>query len=175
MPIPDLRKIAIVGHSSGGYATLVGLSFTPDVFACGVSISGMTNLMTFVASTPVYWKNWLEKWYRYVGDPSRVEDRRRMESQSPLFRAERITSPLLLIHGATDPRVKVDQAEQLVTALQPLGKPVDDVRLEGDGHRDFHWRNWLKIYRKTEDFLARRLGGRSGGFDWFELYQLSPR
>lgn len=173
--VADSQKIAIVGESYGGYAALVGLSFTPEVFACGVDIAGMTNLVSFVESTPVYWKNWVEKWYRYVGDPTRPADRQRMETQSPLFRAEQITRPLLIVHGTKDSRIKPAQSEQLVATIQQAGKAVDYVRLAGEGHTIFHWRNQLTLYRTMEDFLAKCLGGRSRGFDLFQVYQLGPR
>ncbi len=173
--IADPHHIAIVGSSYGGYATLVGLSFTPEVFACGVDIAGISNLVTFVESTPIYWKNWMDKWHRYVGHPSRPDDRRRMEAQSPLFRAEQIQRPLLIVHGTEDSRVKLGQSEHIVTVLQQAGKEVEYVPLAGEGHRISHWRNWLTVYRKVEDFLAKCLGGRSRGFDLFQVYQLGLR
>jgi dipeptidyl aminopeptidase/acylaminoacyl peptidase len=173
--IADTQKIAIMGGSYGGYAALVGLSFTPEVFACGVDIAGVTNLATFVESTPVYWKHWVDKWYRYVGDPSRPADRQRMEAQSPLFRAEQIRRPLLIVHGDKDSRVKPEQSTQLVTILKQAGREVEYVQLAGEGHIIFHWRNQLALYRQVEDFLATCLGGRSRGFDLFQLYQVRPR
>ncbi len=177
--IADPQHIAIVGGSYGGYATLVGLSFTPEVFACGVDIAGISDLVMFVESgiesAPTYWKDWMAGWYKYVGDPRRPDERRRMQEKSPLFRAENITRPLLVLHGRKDSLVKPEQSEQIVSVLKQAGKDVEYVRLAGEGHRGYHWRNRLTLYRKVEDFLARCLGGRSRGFDLFQMYQLPPR
>jgi dipeptidyl aminopeptidase/acylaminoacyl peptidase len=98
-----------------------------------------------------------------------------MEAQSPLSRAEQIRRPLLIIHGDKDSRVKPEQSTQLVAALKQAGKGVEYVQLAGEEHTIFHWRNQLTLYRQVEDFLAKCLGGRSRGFELFQLYQVGPR
>lgn len=169
--IGDPQRICIYGASYGGYATLVGLTFTPDVFACGVDIVGMSNLVTLLELAPPYWKLSLPYWYKYVGDPRRPEDRRRMEARSPLFRADQVKRPLLIIHGANDARVKQQESDQMVGALRKAGKEVEYVVFPDEGHRSPYgnWKNILNRQKRIEDFLAGHLGGRSAGFDYYEL------
>jgi dipeptidyl aminopeptidase/acylaminoacyl peptidase len=92
-----------------------------------------------------------------------------MDAKSPLFKANQATRPILVMHGVNDPRVKLEQSELMVAALRKLGKQVDYVTFKGDGHGNMKWSNNLTMYRKTEDFLAQCLGGRSSGFDYYEL------
>ncbi len=146
--IADPDRIAIAGGSYGGYATLVGLTFTPDTFACGVDIFGPSNLVSLLDNFPEYWKPWMSFWHKYVGDPGNPEDRRKMEAKSPLFRVDRITRPLLIVQGANDVRSTQLESDQMVAALQMAV---------------------LVFIRKMEDFLAEHLGGRSAGFDYYEL------
>ena len=167
--IADPNKIAIFGFSYGGYATLVGLTFTPDVFACGVDVFGISNLVTFTQSVPKYWKNWMPYWYKYVGNPINPEDITRMESKSPLFRVDQINRPLLIVQGANDARVKQQESDQIVTAMREAGKDVEYILFQNEGHSIRNWQNRVIFYRKLEDFLARHLGGRSGGFDLYEF------
>jgi dipeptidyl aminopeptidase/acylaminoacyl peptidase len=167
--IADPQKIAIFGGSYGGYATLVGLTFTPDIFACGVDVFGISNLITFTQSVPKYWKNWMPYWYKYVGNPNDPEDRRRMKAKSPLFRVDQIKRPLLIIQGAHDARVKQQESDQIVTAMREASKEVEYILFEDEGHSLRNWQNRIIFYRKLEDFLAGHLGGRSAGFDFYEL------
>ncbi len=169
--IADPGKIAIMGASYGGYATLVGLTFTPDVFACGVDIVGPSNLATLLETFPEYWKPFMHKWYRYVGDPGVPEQRKRMLEKSPVTRADAVRSPVLIIHAANDARVKQAQADEMVSALRRAGKPVDYLLFADAGHSggDWSWGKRLRAFRMTEDFLAKCLGGRSSGFDYYEL------
>jgi dipeptidyl aminopeptidase/acylaminoacyl peptidase len=167
--IADPQKIAIFGGSYGGYATLVGLTFTPDIFACGVDVFGVSNLITFMQSVPKYWKNWMPYWYKYVGNPNDPEDRRRMKAKSPLFRVDQIKRPLLIIQGAHDARVKQQESDQIVTAMREASKEVEYILFEDEGHSLRNWQNRIIFYRKLEDFLAGHLGGRSAGFDFYEL------
>ena len=106
--IADPRRVAIMGASYGGYATLVGLTFTPEVFACGVDLFGPSNLVSLLEARPAYWTwSFFQPYYRkYYGEVTQPDDRRRLESQSPLFRADRVQRPLLVIHGANDPNVR---------------------------------------------------------------------
>jgi dipeptidyl aminopeptidase/acylaminoacyl peptidase len=162
--IADPARVAISGGSYGGYATLVGLTFTPDVFACGVSVVGMSNLVTLYENMPPYWKlSFAPRFRKYVGDPSRPEDRQRLEAKSPLFRADHVKRPVLIIHGANDVRVKLSESEQMVTALKAAGKDVRFVVLGDEGHlRSYgNWRNSIRHYGEMERFLAACLGGRS--------------
>ena len=167
--IADAQKIAIFGSSYGGYATLVGLTFTPDIFACGVDVFGVSNLVTFTQSVPKYWKNRMPYWYKYVGNPNDPEDRRRMKAQSPLFRVDQIKRPLLIVQGANDARVKQQESDQIVTAMREAGKAVEYIIFQNEGHSLRKWQNRIIFYRKLEDFLAGHLGGRSAGFDFYEL------
>jgi dipeptidyl aminopeptidase/acylaminoacyl peptidase len=162
--IADPARVAIHGGSYGGYAALVGMTFTPEVFACGVSVVGISNLVTFFDAIPPYWKHsYAPRFLRYVGDPYSPEGRRRLEERSPIFRADRVRGPVLLIHGANDPRVTVRESEQMDAELRRLGKDVRLVVFADEGHRrDYgNWRNAIRHYTEIERFLARCLGGRA--------------
>lgn len=167
--IADPNKIAIAGGSYGGYATLVGMSFTPDKFACGIDIFGPSDLAKLVEDFPPYWKFELDRWHRFVGDPSNPADRAIMQSKSPLFKANNINKPLLVIQGGMDVRVRADQSEALVEQLKRAHKPVDYWYIPEAGHGLHHWPQRMKQFRKSEDFLAECLGGRSGGMDYYQL------
>ncbi len=167
--VADPRKIGIFGGSYGGYATLVGLTFTPDTFACGIDIVGMSNLVSMLKTSPLYWKLSMDMLYKYVGNPDDPEDRREMEAKSPLFRVDQIKKPLLIAHGGNDPRVKQAESDQIVAALRKEGKAVEFLLFPDEGHGIRHWKNRLILYRQMEDFLAEHLGGRSAGFDYYEL------
>jgi dipeptidyl aminopeptidase/acylaminoacyl peptidase len=167
--IADPQSVAIKGGSFGGYATLVGLTMTPDVFACGISIVGPADLESLTRDFPAYWKPFMHRWFQAVGNPDNADDRERMRAKSPLYYADQVQSPVLIIQGANDVRVKQTQSDRMVEALRAAGKPVEYVVIAGEGHRIRHWKNRLKIYRKTEDFLASCLGGRSSGFDYYQL------
>jgi dipeptidyl aminopeptidase/acylaminoacyl peptidase len=162
--LADPARVAIYGGSYGGYSALVGMTFTPDVFACGVSVVGMSNLVTLLENAPVHWKLWMPRFHKYVGDPARPEDRARLEAKSPLFRARDVTRPILLIHGARDERVKLRESEQMAEALQAAGKTVRLVVIPDEGHRRTYgnWRNLIRHYREVELFLGQCLGGRVG-------------
>ena len=164
--IADPARVAIYGGSYGGYAALVGMTFTPDLFACGVDVVGISNLVSFYETVPPYWKlSVMPLFLKYVGDPSHPEDRRRLEEKSPLFKTDQVKRPLLIIHGARDARVNVRESEQMVAALRQAGKDVRYVVFPDEGHRrDYgNWRNALRHYSEVEDFLASCLGGRKSG------------
>jgi len=162
------RQIS-VGTSYGGYAALVGLSFTPDVFTCGIDINGISDLVKLTENYPPYWKLEMDLWYRYVGDPHNDADRATMQTKSPLFKAADITKPLMVIQGADDVRVKKEHSIELVTKLEQDHKEVNFWLIPDAGHGLIHWPIRLKQFRKTEDFLASCLGGRSSGFDFYQL------
>lgn len=167
--IADPARVAIVGRSYGGYAALVGLTRDPDTFACGIAIVPPSDLVGLSEAFPPYWRPFMHRWRRAVGDPADPADRARMAAQSPINHAERVRAPVLIVQGANDVRVTRDQAEGMVAALRAAGKPVDYLLIPDEGHRIRHWKNRLKLYRASEDFLAGCLGGRSAGFDYYQL------
>lgn len=167
--VADPERVAIYGASYGGYSALVGATFTPEVFACAVDVVGVTDIARLLEAAPPYWELGLPWWHRYVGNPAVPEDRARMDAKSPLYRAAQAQKPILIMHGVNDPRVKLEQSERMVAALRQAGKTVDYVTFTGDGHGNQKWSNNLTMYRKTEDFLARCLGGRTSGFDYYQL------
>jgi dipeptidyl aminopeptidase/acylaminoacyl peptidase len=156
--IADPNKIAIMGGSYGGYAALVGLTFTPDVFACGVDIVGPSNLVTLLESFPPYWAPLKAMFSHRVGDLEKEEDF--LKSRSPLFYCDRIQKPLLIAQGANDPTVKQSESEQIVNAMRQSGKPVQYVLYSDEGHGFARPENRLHFYAIAEEFLAKHLGGR---------------
>jgi dipeptidyl aminopeptidase/acylaminoacyl peptidase len=167
--LADPTRVAIYGASYGGYAAMVGATFTPEVFACAVNVVGVTHLARLLETAPAYWELGKPWWTRFVGDPANPQQRKLMDEKSPLFKAEQARKPILIMHGVNDARVKLEQSELMVAALQKAGKQVDYVTFQGDGHGNQKWNNNLTMYRKTEDFLATCLGGRSSGFDYYQL------
>ena len=156
------EQIAIGGGSYGGYATLVGVTFTPDVFACGVDIVGPSNLVTLIESFPEYWKPILDAtFHRGIGDPSTEAGRRAAIDRSPLHKVERIEVPLLIGQGANDPRVTVIESEQIVAAMKQAGLPVTYVVFPDEGHGFARPENSLAFFAVMEAFLAENcLDGR---------------
>ena len=165
--ITDPQHIAIMGRSFGGYATLAGLAFTPDTFSCGVSIVGLSDLTTLRA--PVYGELGNFWWNRYAGDPNVPADVAKMKQRSPLYHVDAIRRPALIVYGAHDARVQRAQSELMIDALKAAQKPVQSLTLNDEGHLITGWPSNLKMYRRIEDFLAGCLGGRSSGFDYYEL------
>lgn len=166
--IADPERIAIMGWSYGGYAALVGMTMTPSQFACGISLAGPTDLATLMESFPPYWTADLSMWHDYVGNPAVAQDREDMTRRSPLTHAAQTLGPVLIVHGAKDVRVRIDQSERMVAALRKAGKPVDYVAIPDMGHGDGWWVHRLKFLRTTENFLQRCLGGRASRFDPYE-------
>lgn len=159
--IADPQKIAIMGGSYGGYATLVGLTFTPEVFACGVDIVGPSNLLTLLKSVPAYWKPQLNMLkVRIGGDPETPEGREFLKSQSPLTYAHNIKKPLLIGQGANDPRVKQAESDQIVKVLETNNIPVTYILYPDEGHGFKRPENRKSFFAVTEAFLGRVLGGR---------------
>jgi len=156
---PD--KVAIYGGSYGGYATLVGLTFTPDKFACGVDIVGPSNLFTLLNSIPPYWKSFFEDMVRRIGDPRTAEGRELLKQRSPLTFADRISKPLLIAQGANDPRVKQAEADQIVDAMKSRKLPVTYVLYPDEGHGFARPQNRISFYAVAEGFLSKCLGGRA--------------
>ncbi|MGD8699552.1 MAG: S9 family peptidase [Gemmatimonadales bacterium] len=159
--IADPDKVAIYGGSYGGYATLVGVTFTPEYFACGVDYVGPSSLITLIESFPAYWRPFLESsFYRHVGDPANEADREDMRQRSPLFFVDQIEDPLLIVQGQNDPRVTKREADQLAIALRDRGIEVNYILAENEGHGFANADNRLALYRSMEVFLGQCLGGR---------------
>jgi dipeptidyl aminopeptidase/acylaminoacyl peptidase len=158
--IADPARVAIMGGSYGGYATLVGLTFTPDKFACGVDIVGPSNIVTLLKTIPPYWEPAIQLFKDRVGDHTTEEGRKLLESRSPLSRVERIKKPLLIGQGANDPRVKQSESDQIVKAMKEKNIPVTYVLFPDEGHGFARPENRLAFYAVAEAFLARHLGGR---------------
>jgi dipeptidyl aminopeptidase/acylaminoacyl peptidase len=159
--VANPKKIAIMGGSYGGYATLVGMTFTPEVFACGVDIVGPSNLVTLVESFPPYWGPFLAStWYPFVGNPKVPAEKADMEARSPLFKVGDIKRPLLIGQGANDPRVTQKESEQIVAAMEAKGLPVTYVVYSDEGHGFARPENRLDFFARSEAFLADCLGGR---------------
>ena len=159
--IANPKKVGIYGGSYGGYATLVGVTFSPDVFACGVDYVGPSSLATLIESFPAYWKPFMEgSWYRFVGDPSKPAERADMLARSPLSRVDSIRVPLLVVQGANDPRVTRLEADQLVAALRDRGIKVKYIVAPNEGHGFANPDNRLALYRSMEQFFGDCLGGR---------------
>lgn len=154
------KQIAIMGGSYGGYATLVGLTYTPDTFACGVDIVGPSNLNTLLSTIPPYWKSFFEVFATRVGDPRTEEGKKLLDDRSPLNRVEAIKKPLLIGQGANDPRVKQAESDQIVAAMQAKNIPVTYVLFPDEGHGFARPENNKAFYAVTEAFLGNCLGGR---------------
>jgi dipeptidyl aminopeptidase/acylaminoacyl peptidase len=157
--IADPAKIAIMGGSYGGYSTLVGLTFTPDTFACGVDIVGPSNLMTLLQSIPPYWQPQIEQFAKRVGDWRTDEGKKLLTDRSPLSHVDAIKKPLLIGQGANDPRVKQAEADQIVTAMKSKGIPVTYVLFPDEGHGFARPPNRIGFNAVSEVFLAQCLGG----------------
>jgi dipeptidyl aminopeptidase/acylaminoacyl peptidase len=164
--IADPGKVAVMGHSYGGYATVMALAQHPRTFACGVDIAGPTDLVQLLEEFPPYWE--LAYWYSYVGDPAVASDRERMQRVSPVSIADRIEAPLLIVQGRQDVRVPEAQSAALVERLRQHGKPFEYRLLDDMGHSTGWWAHHLFVLRRTEEFLARCLGGRAARFDRME-------
>lgn len=158
--IADPQRVGIMGASYGGYATLVGLTTTPEVFACGVDIVGPSNLITLLNTIPPYWAPALEMFKTRVGDHTTDEGRQFLLQRSPLTYVDRIQRPLLIGQGANDPRVKQAESDQIVQAMQEKKIPVTYVLFPDEGHGFARPENRLAFYAVTEAFLAEHLGGR---------------
>ncbi len=159
--ITTKNKVAIMGGSFGGYATLVGLTKTPDVFACGIDIVGPSNLETLMKSIPAYWKPFYALLKVMIGaDPETEQGREFLASRSPLFFVNNIKKPLLIGQGANDPRVKQAESDQIVEAMESKKIPVTYVLYPDEGHGFQRPENRMSFYAVSEAFLAKHLGGK---------------
>ena len=159
--IADPERVAIMGGSYGGYATLVGMTFTPEVFACGVDIVGPSSLVTLMETVPPYWQPIIDLFTSRVGDYRTEEGREFLLQRSPLTYVDNIHKPLLIGQGANDPRVKQSESDQIVRAMQEKNIPVTYVLYPDEGHGFARPENNLSFFALAEGFLAQCLGGRS--------------
>lgn len=158
--IVDKDRVAIMGGSYGGYATLAGLAFTPDLYVCGVDIVGPSNLFTLIESIPPYWEAARKSLYEMVGDPETEEGKKLLHDASPLFHVNQITRPLMIVQGANDPRVKQAESDQIVIAMRDNKKDVEYILADDEGHGFHKPVNNMAMWVATEKFLAKYLGGR---------------
>jgi dipeptidyl aminopeptidase/acylaminoacyl peptidase len=158
--ITDADKVAIMGGSYGGYATLAGLTFTPEAFACGVDIVGPSNLATLLKTIPPYWEAGKAQFYKRMGDPTTEEGRKLLHDRSPLFKADAIKRPLLIGQGANDPRVNQAESDQIVKAMAAKNIPVTYVLFPDEGHGFARPENSIAFNAVAEQFLGKCLSGR---------------
>ncbi|MCW5958754.1 MAG: S9 family peptidase [Pyrinomonadaceae bacterium] len=157
--IADEKRIGILGGSYGGYATLAAVVFTPDLFAAAVAIVAPSSLITLINSIPPYWEGFKNVFLKRMGDPGTDEGRKQLERQSPLNHVEKIKTPLMIVQGANDPRVKKAESDQIVVALRERNYPVVYVLAEDEGHGFQRPVNNMAMYAEAEKFLAKHLGG----------------
>ena len=153
--IADPKRVAIYGASYGGYATLAGVTFTPDLYACAVDYVGVSNLLSFMNTIPPYWKPLLDMMHEMVGDPA--TDKEMMEKYSPVFHVDQIKAPLFIAQGANDPRVNKAESDQMVEALKKRGVEVEYMVKENEGHGFYNEENKFDFYRAMEKFLDKHL------------------
>jgi dipeptidyl aminopeptidase/acylaminoacyl peptidase len=153
--IADPDRIAIYGGSYGGYATLAGITYTPDLYAAAVDYVGVSNLLTFMNTIPPYWKPMLTKMHSMVGDPE--ADRERLVATSPALNADKIKTPLFIAQGAHDPRVNKDESDQMVAALRARGIEVEYMVKDNEGHGFHNDENKFEFYERMEVFLEQHL------------------
>jgi dipeptidyl aminopeptidase/acylaminoacyl peptidase len=153
--IANPRRIAIYGGSYGGYATLAGLAFTPDLYACGIDYVGVSNLFTFMNTIPPYWKPYLEMMYEMVGHPEK--DKELMRAASPVYHVNRIKVPLFVAQGRNDPRVNIAESDQIVEALKKRSVDVPYMVKDNEGHGFGNEENRFDFYRAMEAFLTKHL------------------
>jgi dipeptidyl aminopeptidase/acylaminoacyl peptidase len=155
--IADSSRIAIYGASYGGYATLAGITLTPELYCCAVDYVGVANMFTFMQTVPPYWEPLKQMFYEMVGDP--VKDSLMLAEVSPVFHADRIRCPLFVAQGANDPRVNVNESNQMVEALKNRGINVEYMVKDNEGHGFYNQENQFDFYRAMEKFLATHMAG----------------
>jgi len=154
-------KVAIMGGSYGGYATLAGVTLTPEEFRCGVDIVGPSNLFTLLQTIPPYWEAGKQQFYKRMGDPTTEEGKALLKSVSPLTYSDKIVKPLLIGQGANDPRVNKRESDQIVAAMQAKNIPVTYVLFPDEGHGFARPVNNIAFFAISENFLEQCLGGRA--------------
>ncbi|WP_260702934.1 S9 family peptidase [Edaphobacter flagellatus] len=156
----DPRRIGIAGGSYGGYATLAGVAFTPDVYAAAFAIVAPSNLITLLDAIPPYWEAARKQMYTRMADPLTLEGRQLLIAESPLTKAKQIVTPLVVVQGKNDPRVNIRESNQIVAAVRDNGKPVEYLVAPDEGHGFARPINNLAMVTKMEEFFATYLGGR---------------
>lgn len=164
--IADPEKVAIMGGSYGGYATLAGLTFTPDLYTCGVDIVGPSNLRTLMETIPDYWKPFRMQMIKRIGDVEK--DAELNEKISPLYHVEKICKPLMIGQGSNDPRVKISESDQIVEAMRKADLPVTYIVFPDEGHGFARPENRLDFYGRVEEFLKTHLGGECEPYEKIE-------
>jgi len=155
--IADPARIAIYGGSYGGYATLQGIVKDPDLYACAIDYVGVSNLFSFLNTIPPYWKPLLDQMYEMVGNPETQQEM--LRENSPALNAGRIKTPLLVVQGANDPRVNINESNQMVEALRARGVEVDYMVKDNEGHGFHNEENRFDFYRAMEKFFGKHLKG----------------
>jgi dipeptidyl aminopeptidase/acylaminoacyl peptidase len=158
--IADPKRIGIMGGSYGGYATLAGVAFTPDLYAAAVAYVAPSNLITLLDSIPPYWEPVRVMFYKRMGNPNTPEGKAQLERQSPLNSAAKIKTPLLVVQGANDPRVNKRESDQIVIALRDRKFPVGYIVAPDEGHGFARPVNTMALYAAAEKFLAKYLNAR---------------
>ena len=158
--IADPKRVGIFGGSYGGYATLAGVTFTPDLYAAAIAYVAPSNLMTLLESIPPYWEAGRVIFYKRMGDPNTPEGREQLKRQSPLFSVDKIKTPLMVVQGANDPRVNKRESDQIVIALRDRDYPVEYLVADDEGHGFQRPVNNMAMVAAAEKFLAEHLGGR---------------
>jgi len=153
--VADPKRVAIYGASYGGYATLAGITFTPDLYACAVDYVGVSNLLSFMKTIPPYWKPYLEMMYEMVGNPN--TELELLKAASPVFHVDKIKSPLFVAQGAKDPRVNIEESNQIVEALKKRGVDVEYMVKENEGHGFSNEENQFAFYKAMEKFLKKHM------------------
>ncbi len=156
--IADPKRVAIYGGSYGGYATLAGVTFTPDLYACAVDYVGVSNMFTFLNTIPPYWKPYLAMWQELVGDPAK--DSVLLAEVSPALHADKIKTPLFIAQGANDPRVNKAESDQMVEALKKRGVEVEYMVKNDEGHGFANENNRIDFYKAMDKFFAKYLSGK---------------
>ncbi len=159
--VADPKRIAIYGGSYGGYATLAGVTFTPDLYAAAVDYVGPSNMFTFMKTIPPYWKPFLEEMYVMVGNPEK--DKALLASESPVLHSDRIKTPLFVAQGAQDPRVNKAESDQMVASLRKRGVDVEYMVKENEGHGFHNEENRFDFYQAMEKFLDQHLHPSTSG------------
>ena len=157
-PMIDGEKIGILGGSYGGYMTMAALAYAPDEFKVGVNIFGVTNWLRTLKSIPPWWESFKEALYTEMGDPN-TEDSVRLRAISPLFHAENVTKPLIVLQGAQDPRVLKIESDEIVESVKNNGVPVEYVLFEDEGHGFVKKENQIEAYGRIKEFLDKYLKG----------------
>ena len=169
--IADPQRMAVLGGSFGGFSVMAQLIHKHHDWRCGVNMVGVANWARVIENWPPFWRN-RHMFDAFYGDVTKPEERARMMANSPISHIDKITAPMLVIHGANDIRVLRQDSDDVVAALEKLGRPVEYLSFANEGHSVRRWRNRLEMWRRIEDTLAGCLGGRSAGWDY---YQLMPR